>query len=214
MGPDRKAQPRKCSECDTTVPGNARANRLVCSPLCKSRRSQRLRQVFWKTCNRPGCGKKFSTRAKDQVYCGRSCARKDSRTVVHPTVPCGTCGTDTTNQKFCSTVCAARGRTAAAIQRWLDGHGSVSPDGRLSEAVKRHLVEHARNQCERCSWGEINPATGHPTLCVVRLDGDKTNTRRANLAVRCPNCASELNQLDASTIVVYRPRPGRTLAGV
>lgn len=176
------------------MPGNARANRLVCSPLCGSKRTARLRKTHRKHCAREECSKEFSTRTAGQMFCGRSCARKASagtRNIKRPTVACGACGEQTTNSKFCSTACASHARTLASLQEWLTGTAMASyRDGRLTDAAKWFLLEESTYRCTTCQWGEVNPHVGRPVLHIHYKDGNKRNNLRENLDVLCGNCLS------------------------
>lgn len=193
----------KCSECDTIVPGHGRGDRLTCSALCKSRRTQRLRRTYWKRCARPECGKEFSTRTHEQTFCGRSCARKSARRPVVEHL-CETCKAPTTNAKYCSTACSSTGRGNVSVKRWLAGQSTPPVDGRLSDSAKRYLLEESEFKCSSCGWGEVSPSTGYPVLCIVRLDGNKRNAAPGNLAVTCCNCATLAGPFDPSAIVAPR----------
>lgn len=175
----------------------------MCSKLCKSKRDQRLRQVFWKTCQGEGCGKKFHTRSPEQAHCSRSCARRSRHAKPSTMHPCLVCEKPTSNSKYCSRVCTARGRTLETLTRWLDGNGPAS--GRLTPTIMRFLAQQVGNACQDCSWAGRSKVTGAPVLHVVRRDGNMTNTHKSNLAVLCPNDASVLGQATNATLVPYAP---------
>lgn len=190
---------RQCTECPNLVPSNARATRLVCSRLCKSRRDQRLRRVVWKRCARTACGKEFRTRKPTQAHCSRSCAKRKDNKAQHP---CATCENPTSNAKYCTRLCAARGRTLDAVRRWLEAQQQGTKRA-LTPAVMRYLAGQHGNACQECQWRGVSPTTGHPVLHIVRRDGNLDNTSKDNLLVACPNDAAVRGQANTRTLVPF-----------
>ena len=81
-------------------------------------------------------------------------------------------------------------RQSEMIKRWLDGENFLRGATQLPSFIKRYLMNLHNCKCEKCGWGETNPATKKIPLEVHHIDGDCTNNRFENLQLLCPNCHS------------------------
>lgn len=82
---------------------------------------------------------------------------------------------------------------AEYIKNWLNDKEtgySGSKKLRVHPSIKWYLLKVNNNKCEICSWGEINPFTGKLTLQLHHKDGDRTNCKKKNIQLICPNCHS------------------------
>lgn len=76
------------------------------------------------------------------------------------------------------------------ITEWLNGKNFVRGASQVPSFIRQYLMDIHNNKCEKCGWGEANPATGKIPLEVHHIDGDCTNNRIENLQLLCPNCHS------------------------
>lgn len=127
----------------------------------------------------------------------KGCTRRSVRErEFGPAHPCmyAACSKETTNSKYCSTQCGANsriGKGRADLEDWIAGKVSVSDsEGRLTQAVKNHLLREANYSCTRCGWNTPNPKVGRPILCIDHIDGNWKNNFKHNLVVLCYNCHS------------------------
>jgi len=114
---------------------------------------------------------------------------------------CTYCGKEIYNKtgkiKFCSIKCKTRHYHDEYIKRWLNGEERGGTDFKVSNYVKRHIIETRGEKCERCGYNKITPSTGKVWLEVLHMDGDYSNHVIDNLLLVCSNCFKEI-----------RPKPG------
>lgn len=85
---------------------------------------------------------------------------------------------------------AVENRRLEQTERWLNGENFVRGATQVPMFIKRYLMNLHNCKCEKCGWGETNPATKKIPLEVHHIDGDCTNNRFENLQLLCPNCHS------------------------
>ena len=95
--------------------------------------------------------------------------------------------------KYCSTKCQQAYQSKKYIENWLNGKnngmkGHKYP--RLSDNVRKYMLEQANYKCEKCGWDKINQYSEKSPLQIHHIDGDFFNNKRENLIVICPNCHS------------------------
>jgi hypothetical protein len=56
--------------------------------------------------------------------------------------------------------------------------------------IRERLFEERGRKCEICGWAKVNPFTGIVPVQMNHKDGDRTNNKRSNLEIVCPNCHS------------------------
>jgi hypothetical protein len=138
------------------------------------------------------CKKAVGVHAKAK-NCTRREVRKRKYSPPHPCLNTA-CSKETTNQKYCSSQCASQARIGKGVVNlddWIAGQVSISDsDGRLTQAVKNHLLREANYSCTRCGWNKPNPKVGKPILCIDHIDGNWRNNFKNNLVVLCYNCHS------------------------
>lgn len=92
-------------------------------------------------------------------------------------------------ETYCSLQCQKNFQQEQYIEQWFASEvEGIKADGVLSGYVRRHMLTEMNHQCSKCSWSEINPATGKVPLEIDHIDGDHRNNRPENLQVLCPNC--------------------------
>lgn len=95
------------------------------------------------------------------------------------------------NKNFCSNQCYVDYEYNRYISRWKDGlENGMKGLTKISDRIKRYLLEKAEYKCPVCGWCEVNPYTGKIPLEIHHIDGDYTNNVEGNLVVLCPNCHS------------------------
>ncbi len=93
--------------------------------------------------------------------------------------------------KYCSNKCQANHQYKTYIERWQSGLETGMQGGeKVSENIKRFLIEKHGNKCSQCGWNEINPTTGKVPIQIDHIDGDYRNNKEENLRLLCPNCHS------------------------
>jgi 5-methylcytosine-specific restriction endonuclease McrA len=93
--------------------------------------------------------------------------------------------------KYCSTKCQRNEDQRVYINEWLNGNIEGRIRGNyVSGYIRRYLLNESNYKCSQCGWSKINPHTGNVPLEIDHIDGDRTNSKRENLRVLCPNCHS------------------------
>lgn len=136
-------------------------------------------------------------------FCGSSCAasynnKKFPKKPATPRAACAFCGAVFVaryRKKFCSHECSVDHRSLFFMRGLLDSwragkHEVCSPDGQLSQALRKYLIFKAAYCCQECGWSKRNPHTGKTPLEVDHIDGDYRNNSESNLRVLCPSCHS------------------------
>ena len=96
-----------------------------------------------------------------------------------------------TKRKYCNNQCQTDYQYKQYIIRWKAGEESgMRGKYQMSNHIRRYFVEKYNNQCQICSWGEINIYTKRVPLELEHIDGDYTNNLEKNLQLICPNCHS------------------------
>lgn len=57
-------------------------------------------------------------------------------------------------------------------------------------SIKKFVIAEMNETCEKCGWNKRNPFHDKILLQVNHKDGDRSNNKRDNLEVLCPNCHS------------------------
>lgn len=107
------------------------------------------------------------------LYCGKEFIKYQSST-----------------NKFCSCDCSAKYRAKEYIDKWKLGIISGTVCYNCSDRIRTYLLQKNNYKCEKCGWGEKNPATGKTPLQIHHIDGNSENNVESNLQVLCPNCHS------------------------
>lgn len=97
-------------------------------------------------------------------------------------------------QKYCSIKCQNAYQRQQYVNDVNNGIASgLKKNGettKISDCIRTYLLEKYDYKCQKCRWGEINPASGKSPLEIHHKDGDKTNNKEDNLELLCPNCHS------------------------
>lgn len=177
------------------------------------------------------CGIDFTPKhGSTGKYCSRSCAAS-SNNKKHPKrkkndpkfvkrAGCLRCGRPVGRKstKYCSRFCFTEHKFASQVRLFMAGEleGSDSR-GELRGMFRKAVLEAAGNRCSRCSWSEVNPASGCVPLTVDHEDGNWSNNYVSNLVVLCPNCHSltptfgVLNKTNPNKCKLKRDAGPRTL---
>lgn len=96
--------------------------------------------------------------------------------------------------KYCCQRCQIDYQYKKYIKRWLNrketGNISINSNIAVSAHVRKWLIEVRGEQCEKCSWNNINPYTNKIPLQINHKDGNSLNTVPENIELLCPNCHS------------------------
>lgn len=108
---------------------------------------------------------------------------------------CLYCGKDfisysSTNGKFCCISCSVKYQAQEYIKKWKLGLITGTTCYNCSDYIRNYLLQIHNYKCEKCGWGEVNPATGKVPLQIHHIDGNSENNVESNLQVLCPNCHS------------------------
>jgi hypothetical protein len=93
------------------------------------------------------------------------------------------------NYKYCSNKCQTDYQYKKFIEKWqaglLDGNkGKQFP--RLSNHLKRFLLEKFGEKCCLCGWRKRHPVTKKVPLEINHIDGNSFNNIESNLQLICP----------------------------
>lgn len=134
----------------------------------------------------------------DNTFCSRSCSAifyNNGRPVQEKS--CEHCGEIIKSKhypKYCSKKCWNDHNYEVYINQWLAGEvdGISNKNGvlKLSNYVRKWVLNKANNQCEECGWNKINPITNKSPLNIHHIDGNSENNTPNNLKALCPNCHS------------------------
>lgn len=175
---------KECAFCGEQWDARARKNKF-CSKSC-AYASMTKREAIDCEC----CGRRFMPKQVGGKFCSHSCAASFYNKSRKRSDKCF-CGVSLKSgqRAFCKREHLYLYQNAFRINEWLTGQwdGSVE-SGLLSNTVRKHLLEMARNRCTRCDWGEPNPILGKPILSVDHVDGNWKNNKVDNLVVLCYNC--------------------------
>ena len=199
---------KKCTRCGKEKPTTAKYfNKRVTKPVVKFRAQckdceelVRIARLPTRFCEK--CGKQITKHGKR--FCSTACAnsvinltRNINRRVVKPCLVCGNKVANSSKNSFCSLSCASQSKVVTNrekyISEWLLGNNSGNVGKNeisLSRHVRNYLLEKSGYKCPKCSWKDINPATGKVPLQINHIDGNYLNSSPENLEVLCPNCHS------------------------
>ena len=90
--------------------------------------------------------------------------------------------------KYCSSQCQSDHTRQVFVKEWLRGERPGGNSYRLSNYIRRHLLQECDNKCSKCGWSGYNVHTGKPVLEIDHMDDDPYNHSPENLQVLCPNC--------------------------
>lgn len=107
---------------------------------------------------------------------------------------CERCTKVLTNKqtRYCSNKCQRSAASELVVEMWLGGAdvGYTGKAVQIKKAIRRYLLEQAKNACSLCGWDRLHPVDGRPLVEVDHIDGDALNCSPENLRVLCPNCHS------------------------
>lgn len=184
---------KTCENCNEEW-NASRSSKRFCGTEC----AKEARAVKPKVCLREGCGTTFTPERTAQIYCSKSCAatvnnfkypKRRSEGWVQRYCFCGK-PLSIRQRNHCSQEHSTLYYKAHNINDWLSGEadGGYGGTGQLKTLFRKYLIEMAGNKCTRCGWGEPNPVTGKPILCIDHIDGNWKNNSVDNLVVLCYNC--------------------------
>ena len=75
-------------------------------------------------------------------------------------------------------------------KRGLVSGGQKEGYGKVSNHVRKYLLEKYENKCSACGWNSLNTFTNTIPLEVEHIDGNPENHSESNLTILCPNCHS------------------------
>lgn len=93
-------------------------------------------------------------------------------------------------QKYCSLKCQQEYKYKIYIDDWKKGRADGGSLYKVSNYVKRYLLEKCDNKCCLCGWSEVNKYTNRIPLEVDHINGDPSDHKERNLRIVCPNCHS------------------------
>lgn len=132
------------------------------------------------------CDKSFDSHRKLNGH--KTIHREGGRYTVSrkrkPQVFCASCGTETENQKYCSSKCQ-HDHQWSLTKTMIESGEKTTGNG-----VRRFVLQRADYKCEVC----LQPSEwqGKPlTLQIDHIDGNSDNNLLDNLRVLCPNCHTQ-----------------------
>lgn len=149
------------------------------------------------TCGKATENKKFCNRSCSATYTNKKFPKRIKTVQI-----CLLCGEKIerfgTESKFCSTEHYNEYKHFKYIEKWLSNYvsGGNLEHGKVSNHIRRYLLEKCHNACEKCGWSVINPFTNSIPLEVHHIDGNSRNNKRNNLVILCPNCHSLTKRTD------------------
>lgn len=136
------------------------------------------------------CDKIFETAAPNAKYCSSKCRNRSHNT--KSICDCGSVKSSNSSQClscYRSFVQQSNSpRSAALLASWLSGEWSGGSVRKLSQTVRRYLLEKSNYCCEECGFNTPHPSDGNTILEIDHIDGDGSNHSPENLRVLCPNC--------------------------
>lgn len=121
-------------------------------------------------------------------YCSRSCAvivnnsryKKRSRSKS-----CKICNNlILSDRTYCDSHKDSRSRK---ISQWKSGTWSGGSERKLSETIRKYMLEKHNYSCEICGFNEKHPDDGASILEIDHINGIGSDHREENLKVLCPN---------------------------
>jgi len=104
---------------------------------------------------------------------------------------CLNCKEEIKSGKYCSNKCQGIYQSSLKLNEWLEGKNFIRKGGNsIPSWMRAYLLRESNNQCQQCSWGELNEYTQTIPLEIDHIDGDAYNNVLENLRVLCPNCHS------------------------
>lgn len=96
--------------------------------------------------------------------------------------------------KFCCQAHQHEHQYREWVKRWLAGdENGITGNyetARVSETIRRYLVDKHGEKCKKCGWAERHPVTGKVPVQIDHKDGNGFNNRPNNVRLLCPNCHS------------------------
>ena len=181
-----------CGVCKVTIP----SSRKFCDKHTSAYGTGQLYEKIpvEKSCKNESCGKSFITLNKNKFFCARKCynnwsklnhPKDDSRQTI-----CPKCSGEKAPYSIHCKFCYIEEKVQAKINTWLNGEWRGGSDIKLSNTIRRYLLEQANYACCKCGFNTMHPADGQPVLEINHIDGDGANHLPSNLEVICPNCHS------------------------
>ena len=181
---------KSCEYC-----GKETANPKFCSLSCSSKAHTRTSMYpYDKKCQE--CDKSFvvdhSNKAKKK-FCSQSCAasfnnrKQPKRKSSDKTRSCLTCGSTTTNPKFCSLECIYQHEKNKRIEN-IESGGDVSC---RCQTDRDYILSLQDGVCAICKC--LPTHNGLELKFILdHIDGNSEHNKKENLRFVCPNCDSQL----------------------
>ena len=172
--------PKICAACGCILPYEKRYNKF-CSSSCAAvyNNTKRGYRSFETRV-------KISESLKGNTLTDEEIKQKANDLKNRPHQKCLNCGKEIVKGTFCSIQCANEYKDKDRVSKWLKGENPTRGATQIPSFIKRYLMNIYGCKCEKCGWGETNPATGKIPLEVHHIDGDCTNNKEENLQLLCP----------------------------
>lgn len=191
LSPKRKGE-GKCEVCKIVIS----SSRKFCNGHSSAQGTGQLYEKIpvKKVCKNEMCQESFITLSKNKFFCNRKCYNDWSRRNLPKDISrqsiCPKCSGEKAPYSIHCKFCYIEEKVQAKINTWLSGEWRGGSDIKLSNAVRKYLLEQAKYACSKCGFNTLHPVDNQTVLEINHIDGNGENHKPENLEVICPNCHS------------------------
>lgn len=191
LTPKRKVE-GKCEVCKTVIS----SSRRFCNDHSTAKGTGQLYEKIpvSRLCKNENCKESFITLNKNKFFCERKCYNDWSKVNLPKDTSrqniCPKCSGEKAPYSIHCKFCYIEEKVQAKINTWLSEEWRGGSDIKLSNSVRKYLLEQAKYSCSKCGFNILHPDDNQTVLEINHIDGDGANHKPENLEVICPNCHS------------------------
>lgn len=171
------------------IKGNKKIKCNFCSRKCSSSSQNTRINVLCTQCRK--IFKKPKKRILENNFCSSSCSAIYSNKKRANIYYCKNCSTKLNHKKiYCSKICEHSFTYSDYIEKWKNGAVSGGENGKISNYLRKFMLEKSNNKCQICGFNTSHPLDGKPVLHIDHINGNWLDNSENNLRVLCPNCHS------------------------